>query len=170
MTNVTERRTEALPIITRTFDAPLEKVFKAWTDPKQFAAWWGPKCFTIPICEIDPRQGGVYSVVMRSPEGVDFPMRGIYKEIDAPTRIVMTADVTEHPSCWHEMVNKERGKNENIGEIIFHVTFDAVAGGKTKLTVQGSFAERNDYDSLLKIGMSAGWNESFDKIEKLIEA
>ncbi len=122
MTNATDRRTEALPIITRIFDAPPERVFKAWTDPKQFAAWWGPKDFTNPICEVDARLGGSYKIAMRSPDGVNFPMHGVYKEIDSPKRIVMTADVTEHPREWHDMVNKERGKSENIGVIIFEVS------------------------------------------------
>jgi len=44
-------------VITREFDAPRELVFKAWTDPKHLAQWWGPKGFTNPVCEWDVRPG-----------------------------------------------------------------------------------------------------------------
>jgi uncharacterized protein YndB with AHSA1/START domain len=47
-------------VITRVFDAPREAVWKAWTDPKRFMRWWGPKGFTSPACKIDLRVGGKY--------------------------------------------------------------------------------------------------------------
>ena len=55
-------------VITRAFDAPPERVFEAWTDPKRLAQWWGPHTFTNPVCQLDVRPGGPYRIVMRSPE------------------------------------------------------------------------------------------------------
>jgi uncharacterized protein YndB with AHSA1/START domain len=164
----TTKKTEALPIIERVFDVSPERLFKVWTDRKQLAQWWGPKSFTNPICDIDLKPGGEYRITMRSPDGMDFPMRGMYKEIRDSKRIVMTANCDSHPREWHEMVNKERRQNGNIGEMIFDATFEDVGGGKTKLTVKGQFATRLDYDALKKIGMSDGWSQSFDKIEDLV--
>src|ERR1700728_3834836 len=56
-------------VITREFDAPRELVFKAWTDPKYLAQWWGPRGFTNPVCEWDARPGREIYVVMRAPNG-----------------------------------------------------------------------------------------------------
>jgi uncharacterized protein YndB with AHSA1/START domain len=60
-------------VITRIFDAPRDLVFKAWTDPKHMARWWGPMGFTNPICELDARVGGAWRIVMRSPAGIEYP-------------------------------------------------------------------------------------------------
>ena len=77
-------------IITRIFDAPRELMFKAWTGPKHMARWWGPKGFTNPICEMDVKPGGALRIVMRAPDGADHPMRGIFREIVEPERLVFT--------------------------------------------------------------------------------
>ena len=77
--------------ITRVFDAPREVVFKAWTDPKLLAQWWGPKGFTNPVCELDARPGGAIRVHMRGPDGTVYPMGGMFHEIVEPERIVFTS-------------------------------------------------------------------------------
>src|SRR5262249_6024906 len=77
-------------LLGRTFDAPRELVFKAWTDPKHLAQWWGPLGFTNPVCEADARPGGKWRIVMRGPDGGDFPHGGEYLEVTPYERIVMT--------------------------------------------------------------------------------
>src|ERR1700739_5045499 len=77
-------------IITRIFDAPRELVFKAWTDPKHVAQWWGPKGFTNPVCELDVRVGGAIRIHMRSPDGSVYPMKGEFREIVPPERLRFT--------------------------------------------------------------------------------
>ena len=59
---------------TRVLKAPREKVWAAWTDPARMAAWWGPKGFTNPVCELDVRPGGRIWIVMRAPDRSDHPM------------------------------------------------------------------------------------------------
>src|SRR5512133_1069200 len=59
--------------LTRTFDAPREVVWRAWTDPKLLAKWWGPRMFTTPRCEVDVRPGGAILIDMRGPDGVIYP-------------------------------------------------------------------------------------------------
>ena len=76
-------------VITREFAAPRELVFKAWTDPKHLAQWWGPKGFTNPVCEWDARPGGKIYDVMRAPNGADYPMGGEFREIVPPERLVL---------------------------------------------------------------------------------
>ena len=74
--------------ITRMFDAPRAVVFRAWTDAGQLAQWWGPKGFTNPVCEIDVRVGGAIRIHMRSPDGNIYPMKGEFREIVPPERLV----------------------------------------------------------------------------------
>jgi uncharacterized protein YndB with AHSA1/START domain len=76
--------------LTRLFDAPRDLVFKAWTDPKHLAQWWGPGGFTVPLCEVDLRPGGAILIHMRGPDGTVFPMRGVWNEVVEPERLVMT--------------------------------------------------------------------------------
>jgi uncharacterized protein YndB with AHSA1/START domain len=78
-------------VITREFDAPRELVFKAWTDAKYLAQWWGPRGFTNPVCEWDARPGKAIRVVMRAPNGTDYPMAGEFREVVAPERLVFTS-------------------------------------------------------------------------------
>jgi len=77
-------------IITREFDAPRELVWKACTEAKQVAQWWGPHGFTAPICEWDARPGNKIYVVMRGPDGTDYPMGGKFHEVLPPERLVTT--------------------------------------------------------------------------------
>ena len=77
-------------VIKRIFDAPRELVWDAWTEPEQIMRWWGPKGFSAPVAKIDLRVGGAYLNCMRSPEGKDFWSKGVFREIVAPERLVMT--------------------------------------------------------------------------------
>jgi uncharacterized protein YndB with AHSA1/START domain len=56
-------------VVTRTFDAPQERVWRAWSDPDEVMRWWGPRGFTSPMCQMDFREGGTARVCMRSDEG-----------------------------------------------------------------------------------------------------
>src|ERR1700733_3652659 len=88
-------------VFTRVFDAPRSLVFAAWTEPKHLAAWWGPKGFTNPVCEMDVRRGGAIRIVMRAPADVqahargDHPMGGVFLEVVEPERLVFTATVDD---------------------------------------------------------------------------
>ena len=77
-------------VITRVFDAPRALVFKAWTEPDRLVRWWGPQGFTTPFCTMDLRPGGAVRFCMRSPEGTDHWLQGVYREIVAPERLVCT--------------------------------------------------------------------------------
>jgi len=140
--------------ITRTFDAPRALVFKAWTDAKELAQWWGPKGFTNPVCEIDPRVGGALRIHMRSPDGGIYPMKGEIREIIAPERFVFTniaVDAAGNP----------------IIDGLTTVTF-ADEGGKTKLTLHTRGSALVDYAAAYLQGMEMGWTQSIDKLEAML--
>lgn len=137
-------------VITRIFDAPRHLVFKAWTDPKHLAQWWGPKGFTNPVCELDVRAGGVLRIVMRAPDGTDHPMTGIFREIVEPEQLVFTNVAVD-------------AKGNALIEGLTTVTF-AERGVKTKLTVQTSAVGLVDQAARMLDGMEAGWSQSLDRL------
>ena len=75
-------------VITRAFDAPRELVWKAFTESDRLSQWWGPKGFTMLVRALDFRPGGVYHYSMRSPDGHIMWGKFIYREIQAPERLV----------------------------------------------------------------------------------
>jgi uncharacterized protein YndB with AHSA1/START domain len=128
-------------VLSRLFDAPANLVFEAWSKPEMLARWWGPRNFTLPVCEIDFRTGGAYRMVMRDPEGREYPFHGTYREIVENERIVFTAKIA--PDI----------------EVLTTVTFLA-EGGKTLLTVQQSVPA----DTTMARGQLEGWNGSLEKL------
>jgi uncharacterized protein YndB with AHSA1/START domain len=131
-------------VITREFDAPRELVFKAWTDSKHLAQWWGPRGFTNPVCEWDARPGHAIHVVMRAPNGADYPMGGEFREIVAPERLVFTSGALDE-------------KGDLLFEFLHIVTF-VERGGKTMLTILSrvvkTTAEANKYIGGFEAGMT----------------
>src|SRR5215212_10423591 len=77
-------------VLTRLIDAPREKLYRAWTDPKLLTQWFAPKPWTTPRAELDVRPGGATLVVMADPEGNEFPYPGVYLEVVPNERLVMT--------------------------------------------------------------------------------
>lgn len=77
-------------VIERTFDAPRELVWEAWTNPEHVVHWWGPDGFTTTITKMDFRVGGVWKLVMHGPDGRDYPNSSVFREIVAPERIVFS--------------------------------------------------------------------------------
>jgi uncharacterized protein YndB with AHSA1/START domain len=153
-------------VISRDFDAPRELVWHAWTEPKALAQWWGPRCMTTPVSELDVRPGGKYRIVMRSAENVDFPMTGLYVEVLKPERLSYTVDCAEHPPAWHAKFreNLPPGLERPMGRILNTITFDDLGAGKTRVTVRMSFDDVVIRDAMLKMGMNQGWGESLDRL------
>ena len=108
-------------VLTRVFDAPRARVFKAWTEPAEIARWWGPRGFVTIQCDMDVSVGGAYRFGMRSPAGTEHWKRGVFREIVPPERIVFTF-------AW-ESADGRLGP-----ELITTVTF-AEDGAKTRLTL-----------------------------------
>jgi len=141
-------------VITRIFNAPRDMVFKAWTDPKQMEQWWGPHCFTNPVCELDVRPGGAWRIVMRAPDGVEYECGGIYSEVVKPERLVFTNNAYDH-------------EGKSLLEGVTSVTF-AAQGDKTKLTLETRMVGKVSYAAQMLAGMEAGWNQSLDRLADLV--
>ena len=156
-------------VLTRFFDAPRVRVFKAWTDSAQLALWFGPHGYTNPVCRVDARTGGNYRIVMRSPEGVDYPLKGTFIEVIEPERLVTHDNLEEHPADWFDLLNKNRPKGTGeIPKIFRRTTTFKEIGGKTKVSIRNHFISAVDRDNLLKMGMAEGWGQSLERLEDLL--
>lgn len=148
--------------ITRVFDAPRELVFKAWTDPEIVKQWWGPKDFTAPYAKMDLRPGGKYLNCMRSPDGKDYWSTGVYREVVASQRIVMTDSFSdEHGNV---VPASHYGMSSDFPlEMLVTITFEEYQG-KTRLTLRhAGFPAGPDRDDARQ-----GWSESFDKLDEYL--
>ena len=154
MTTAIQALAEREITITRVFDAPRAMVFKAWTDPKQIAQWWGPKGFTNPICEFDARVGGAIRVHMRAPDGNVYPMGGEVREIVPPERLVFTNNALD-------------ADGNPIIQGFTTVTF-AEEGGKTKMTLHTRGTAMTEVAAGYLKGMEMGWTMSLDKLQALL--
>src|SRR5687768_9113151 len=76
--------------LSRVFDAPRDRVFRAWTDPRMLEQWWGPPGFSCPLAQVDLRPGGAYRLGMKPPEGETFYLAGVFREVQPPERLVYT--------------------------------------------------------------------------------
>ena len=138
--------------IVRVFDAPRALVWQAWTDPTMMAQWFGPRGFAIPLCELEVRVGGSLRIVMRGPDGNEYPMKGVFREVVAPERLVFSNIAIDRD-----------GNHLLEGETI--VTF-AEQAGKTTLTLKTHAVGRVPIAKQMLAGMEAGWTQSIDKLEK----
>ncbi|RHX94197.1 hypothetical protein DLM76_08835 [Leptospira yasudae] len=151
-------------VLTRIFDAPRKLVYKVWTQPKHVAQWWGPKDFTNPVCEIDLRVGGEYRLTMRSPDGNDYPVKGVFLEVIENEKIVRTDLMDEHPIEWMEALNKELGNEQASPNYVETVTFEDYEN-KTKVTIHSRFQSNAVRDAFRNMGMVEGWTESLVRFE-----
>lgn len=138
--------------ITYTFDASREKVFEAWTDPRQFAHWWGPKGFSAPLDRIsmDVRPGGTWTAPIVSDEdGMEIPFSGTYREVDAPSRLAFTN------------VNDPAEDNDSA-EVTTLVFTDQ--GDRTEL----AFNQPGEMSEEGLAELTAGWGQFFDKLNEYL--
>jgi uncharacterized protein YndB with AHSA1/START domain len=153
---------ERTVVINRVFDAPVEKVWAAWSDPALIKKWWGPKNFTAPHAEIDFRVGGKYLYAMHGPAGTEFDKdmwnTGTYQEI-VPLQKIVYADsfADENGNVVPSSAYGMPGMSEVM---LLTITFEALDDGKTKVTIVHTGAPEGG----IADNMEAGWNQSLDKM------
>jgi len=140
---MTQTRTDGF-VLTRVFDAPVDLVWRCFTEQEHLAKWSAPRGYTIATGEGDVRVGGKYRCCMRASDGTELWLGGAYREIVPPKRLVMT-------HVWDD----ENGKPGP--ETLVTVRFED-AGGRTKVTLeQTGFDSDADRD-----GHREGWSECLD--------
>jgi len=155
-------------IIERVFEAPRERVWKAWTEADEVKKWWGPAGFTAPHVEIDFKVGGKYLYAMHGPAGTEFDRdlwsAGEYKEIVPLEKIV----VSDYFSDEHgnKMNPSEHGLSTDMpAEMDVTVKFEELDGGNTKLSIIYPVPQTEaQYQAMKNSGMEQGWGTSLDKL------
>ena len=152
--NVPVKYGEGTVEIVRVFDAPRALVWQAWTDPTMLGQWFGPRGFTSSVPELDLRVGGALRIVMHGPDGNDYPMKGMFREVVAPERLVFSSIAIDNA-----------GNHQLEGET--SVTL-IEQGGKTTLTMKSHMVGLMPIAPQMLAGMKAGWTQSIDKLEELV--
>lgn len=138
--------------LTRVFDAPRHMVFDAFSKPELLKRWFGPRGWTLVVCEVDLRVGGGFRFVLRGPDGRDMGMRGTYKEIVRPERSVHMESFDDFP-----------------GEAQVTAVFTE-GQGKTTMVATVLYPSAEVRDIVIKSGMEHGAAESYDKLAELLAA
>ena len=140
--------TEREIVLTRVFNAPRRLVFEAWTNPKHVPRWMlGPEGWTMPVCEIDLRPGGAWHFVWRRSDGTEMGMRGVYREIKPPERLVTTES---WGGKWPETLNTLLLSEED---------------GKTTMKQTMLFPSKEARDAALKTEMKEGASQGYDRLD-----
>ena len=137
--------------ITREFDAPLELVRRAWTDPDLVKQWLGPRKYEMVIEQWDARAGGAYRYVHRDEAGNEFGFHGVFHSND-PDNMVQTFEFEGMPGH----VSLDRLQLEDIG------------GGRTRSRIHSVFQSLEDRDGMVQAGMGDGVTEGFERLDELL--
>ncbi len=149
-------------VFERTFKAPLEAVWQAWTDPGMIKAWWGPDNVSIPECEVDLRLGGRIYIVMEAGEamgpykGTRWPMEGKFTVVENKSRLSYEA------KAW----TQGREETTEIDQVTEVTLTDE--GGKTKVEVKVTINKTGPDAGMAVQGMQAGFNQQLNKLEKFL--
>jgi uncharacterized protein YndB with AHSA1/START domain len=140
-------------LITREFEAPRELVFKAFTDPKLFLQWIGPREMKTKLDKFEPKSGGSWKYTQTTPNGHEFSFHGVIHEVLAPERIIQTFEFDGLPESGHVILETSR--------------FEELPGGRTRVQVQSVFQSVTDRDGMVQSGMERGVRVSHERLDEL---
>ncbi len=136
-------------------NAPPEKVYRAWTDPNLLVQWFTPKPWSTVRAELDLRPGGTNSIVMKSPDGAEFPNSGVYLEVIPNKKLVLTDafrkawEPSEKPFMTATLTFEEQG-------------------GKTKYTARVTHWSVSDREQHEQMGFFSGWEKAAEQLEEVV--
>jgi uncharacterized protein YndB with AHSA1/START domain len=139
-------------IIRRSFDAPRDRVFRAYTDPELIPQWWGPAKYVTTIERQEPRRGGSWRFLQKDGEGNAFAFRGVYHEVKPPELIIQTFEF--EPMAGHVELQTASFEDK---------------GGRTLVVSKSVYLSVEDRDAELSAGMEAGMNEGFERLDALLK-
>ncbi len=142
-------------VLTRLIDAPREKLWRCWTEPKLMVQWFTPPPWKTVHAETDVRAGGASYILMKGPEGQEIPNRGVYLEVIRNEKLVFTDAYTE---AW-----KPSQKPFFTGVL----TFEDAGGGKTRYTARALHWTAEDCAAHEKMGFHQGWGIATDQMAAL---
>lgn len=150
--------------IVRDFDAPIDLVWKMWTDPALFKQWYGPNGMSVPTAEMDVKVGGTRKVCMaiQSPErSMEMWFTGVYKEVNAPARLVYTESLCDADGTI--IPPQSMGMPDSFPDVTEVIVELSEVGGKTRMVmVHVGVAEGT--------AGAGGWGQAFDKLAVFLQS
>jgi uncharacterized protein YndB with AHSA1/START domain len=141
--------------VTREFDAPRQLVFRAFTDPELYVQWLGPRDLTMSLETFEPTSGGRWRYIQKDKGGNEFGFHGVHHEVLAPERIIATFEFEGLPESGHVLLETTR--------------FEALPGGRTRITSQSVFQTVEDRDGMVQAGMESGTVDSYARLDEILE-
>lgn len=140
-------------VLRRAVDAPRRLVWEASTSPKHVPHWvLGPDGWTMPVCEIDLHPGGKWHFVWCGSDGTEMAMRGVYRDVVAPERLVSTES---WGGDWPETLNTLSLTEKN---------------GRTTVVSTVLWPSKKAREAALGTGMTDGWSQSYDRLDQYLRA
>lgn len=152
--------------LSTTVAAPRARVYEAFTDPEMLKQWWGPDGYTVSEAYTEPHPSGRYSIVMRAPDGTEYPVHGLFVQADEPDRVVMTDETGEPPQDWQDLMNEYRGEDDRTLRLVVRVLFEDAEEG-TRLTILNKFPGVADIGELQQQAVD-DWQQSLGKLARLL--
>jgi uncharacterized protein YndB with AHSA1/START domain len=144
-------------VITRGFNAPRQIVWEAMSNPEILKRWlFGPPGWSMTVCEGDLRAGGTFHWAWSGPEGVQMAMRGVYREVEAPERVVRTETF-------------EVGCNAQVGEQLASMVLTD-EGERTGLILTLSYPTNEARDGALASGLEQGMSAGYNRLDELLSS
>ena len=140
--------------LTRTFQAPRQAVWDAWTQPEQFKQWYMPAPYSVPNCEFDVRPGGKLTVDTQGPDGVIMPLTGEFKVVDEPSKLVFTNSPLDVAGNQLFEVQHTIELSETDGQTTLRITSEVLSAGEHA----GQFLS----------GMKPGLEQAFEQLAELL--
>lgn len=139
-------------LIEREFDAPVDLVFRAYTDPDLVAKWLGPRRLELIWDHVDMRDGGTWRYVHKDTDGAEYGFHGVFHGTPSPDGIVQTFEFEGAPG--HVSLDT--------------ATFTDLGGGRTLVRGNSVFQSVADRDAMVSSGMEVGVRESYERLAELL--
>jgi uncharacterized protein YndB with AHSA1/START domain len=145
--------------ITAEFEAPIERIWRLWKDPRQLERWWGPPTYPATVTEHELVPGGSVAYHMTGPEGDKHHGWWRIEEVDEPRRLRFRDGFADADG------NADDAMPTTIATVSLSET-----GGRTTMTIESRFASREAMDQLTAMGMEEGMAAALGQIDELLEA
>lgn len=157
-------------VLSRVVHAPRDLVYQAFTDADMMAKWFGPHGMESRAIS-DVRKGGRYAVTMIAPDGIEYPMSGVYEDVVPNEQIRYTADLSGHSDAWKAVIRENLSgpaSEQEMVNTVAEITFEDAGDNATLVTIHSYFKKDAVRDSFVKTGMNEGWSQSFERLDSLV--
>jgi uncharacterized protein YndB with AHSA1/START domain len=156
MSDTTTKAEDRTLVLTRVFDATPEKLYRAWTDPQLMSEWFCPRPWQATVIENDVRPGGSSTIMMRGPEGQEFPNHGVYLDVVPNRRLVFTDAFTK---AWQP---------SEKAFMVAEVEFEDIGNGQTRYTARARHWSMDDLKAHEQMGFHEGWSKAAEQLAEVV--